>query len=141
MGTDAARLAGREEEKKVQREAEKMNSCASRAHTSNFHFARGSGSGGSRRAVQSPGLAIPRDTSETRGTIESERAARQARNRDPLAREGQKPMEKGREKQERGPEILARRNRHRVASRGFERRGNTVDRLDLGKPQEIDSGN
>lgn len=31
--------------KKVPREAEKMNSCASRAHTSNFHFARGSGSG------------------------------------------------------------------------------------------------
>lgn len=29
--------------KKVHGEAEKMNSCASRAHTSNFHFARGSG--------------------------------------------------------------------------------------------------
>jgi len=27
---------------KVRREAEKMDSCASRAHTSNFHFARGS---------------------------------------------------------------------------------------------------
>lgn len=32
--------------REVLREAEKMNSCASRAHTSNFHFARsGSGSG------------------------------------------------------------------------------------------------
>lgn len=35
MGTDAACMV----EKKVHGEAEKMNSCASRAHTSNFHFA------------------------------------------------------------------------------------------------------
>lgn len=78
MGTDAARLAGREEEKKVQREAEKMNSCASRAHTSNFHFARGSGSGGSRRAVQSPGLARFREIRPRRGAQSRASAPRAA---------------------------------------------------------------
>jgi len=100
MGTDAARLAGRGRgKKKVQREAEKMNSCASRAHTSNFHFARGSGSdGGGRRAVAGS-RAIPRDAGYDR-----ERA--HARNR---ARGAETEEEKEKEKQERDLEILARR--------------------------------
>lgn len=90
-----------------------MNSCASRAHTSNFHFARRSGSDGSLRAVAGP-RAIPRDTSETRGTTESERTytARHARNRerDPRVREAdtsRNRREKGKEKQERSLEIFS----------------------------------
>lgn len=98
MGTDAARLAGRGRgKKKVQREAEKMNSCASRAHTSNFHFAL-AGSG-SRRAVAGP-RAIPRDTSELRdaahGTLEIASAILFA-----AKGGGQRPKEKGEEKKTR----------------------------------------
>lgn len=69
MGTDAATLG----KKGAHGEAEKMNSCASRAHTSNFHFAQGSGSSQSAAPLpRSAAVAIPRDMSDRCNPTDSE---------------------------------------------------------------------